>query len=288
MKNLNEDLYIRFGLQLEREQVESGFRKYLNNAMTEAFHLINSPYYYEEEFSEPLKKARKAILDDCSKELFLNRSRYDTDYGIVYFLRDVFEEECSFEELLIRSQVVINVFWKHEILHEELEMLTKKLQEYLDDYPILGITIKGYKTKAPQVLPSTSKQLDKEIKDTLDILDTKQFEPVLNEFEAGLKLFAKAKTTTQLKDVVEDMHGSCDEIVKIILGNKAKSFKSAYDKDDFKKLGLDGKQKEIFKQLKLWIDDIKHGSKSRVTRGEVEMIISMVAAFIRFVALNHQ
>ena len=138
------------------------------------------------------------------------------------------------------------------------------------------------------MLPSTSKYLDKEIMDTLGVLDTEQFKSVLDDFEAGLKIFAKAKTGSQFKDVIEDMHASCDEVVKIALNDRNKSFKHATDKILHKQLGLNGHQKEIFKNLKNWIDSIKHGSKKTIDRAEIEMIISMSAAFIRFVVIKTQ
>ncbi|MFH1890969.1 MAG: hypothetical protein ABIJ91_05420 [Candidatus Kuenenbacteria bacterium] len=286
--NLNENLYKRFGLQLDRNTVESGFRKHISNLMWDAFYPLHNPSFYKEEFHQPLQEAREIILRTCSKELFLDYSDYTASYGIEHFIRDVFDDDCVFEEFLIRIQVILNVFWDNKTVHEELETLSDEIEKYLNDFPILGVTIKSYKTKAPQILPATSKRLDKEIIDTLGVLDTKQFKSVLDDFEAGLKLFAKAKTDSQFKDIVEDMHASCDEVVKIVLNDKNKSFKHATDKNDHKKLGLNGHQKEIFKNLKNWMDGIKHGSKKNIDRAEVEMIISMTASFIRFVAVKGQ
>lgn len=288
--NLNEDLYTRFGLQLDKRKVDAGFRKYISNVMRNAFYPLHNPEFYEKEFHEPLREAREIILRDCSKELFLDYSDYTfPDYEIEYFIKDVFDDnDCSFEEYLVRIQVILNVFWRHEVLYEELQKLAKELEQYVNDFPILGIVIKMYKTKAPQILPSISKRLDKEIMDTLGVLDTEQFKSVLDDFEAGLKIFTKAKTDSQFKDVVEDMHASCDEIVKIVLGDRNKSFKHATDKTEHKKLGLNGHQKEIFKNLKNWMDAIKHGSKKSINRDEIEMIISMSTAFIRFVAIKYQ
>lgn len=185
-------------------------------------------------------------------------------------------------------QVILNVFWKHNIIHDELQKFTENIQQYTNDFPILGIIVKIYKIKAPQILPALSKKLDKEMIDTLGVLDTEEFKPVLNDFEAGLKTFVKANSDSQFKDIVEDMHASCDEVVKIVLNDKNKSFKHAIDKMEHKLLGLNGHQKEIFKNLKNWMDGIKHGSKKDIDRGEVEMIISMTASFIRFVAVKSQ
>jgi len=286
--NLNENLYKRFGLQLDRRRVESGFRKHISNVMWDAFYPIHNPTFYKEEFHQPLQEAREVILKACSKELFLDYSDYTPSYGIEHFIRDVFDDDCTFEEFLIRTQVVLNVFWGNKTVREELQVLSEEIEQYINDFPILGIVIKIYKIKAPQILPSTSKHLGEEIMDTLGVLDVEQFKSVLDDFEAGLKTFANAKTDSQLKDVVEDMHASCDEVVKIALNDKNKSFKHAADKTEHKKLGLSGYQKEIYKNLKNWMDSIKHGSKKNIDRDEVEMIISMSAAFIRFVAIKHQ
>ena len=204
------------------------------------------------------------------------------------FLYKIFESPDLFEKVLINTQIFINVFYKQKVVEEELEEFIDEIDRYMQDFPVLGVLVKSYKTKAPQILPATSKHFDKEIIDTLGVLDTQQFKSVLDDFEAGLKLFAKAKTDSQFKDIIEDMHASCDEVVKIVLNDKNKSFKHAKDKNDHKKLGLNGHQKEIFKNLKNWMDSIKHGSKKNIDRAEVEMIISMTASFIRYVAVKSQ
>ena len=287
--NLNGNLYKRFGLQIDKKKVEDGFRKHIPNIMWDALYPLHKPLSYKKEFHEPLQKARIKIIKACSKELFLDYSDYTSNYiGIENFIKDVFDEDCLFEEFLIRIQVILNIFFQNKIVHDELQTLSEEISHYVDDFPILGIVVKVYKTKAPQILPTTSRYFDKEIVDTLGVLDTEQFKSVLDDFETGLKVFVKAKTDSQFKNVVGNMHASCDEIVKIILKNKGKSFKHAIDKTDHKKLGLNGHQKEIFKNLKNLMDDIKHGSKKNIDRAEIEMIISMSASFIRFVAVKNQ
>lgn len=289
--NLNENLYTRFGLQLDKERVKGGFRIHITNVMWDAFYPLHNPKSYKEKFHDILSEAREAVLKSCCRGLFLdyNDYIYDTNNGIGEFINNVFGEDndCSLEEYLFNIQIILNVLWEHKVVSNELKKLAEEIQDYTNDFPILGITLKIYKTKAPQILPSSSKQLQGEILDTLGVLDTEKFKSVLNDFEAGLKLFAKAKTDSQFKDIVEDMHGSCDEIVKIVLNDQKKSFKHAYDKVQYRILGLNGYQKQIYKNLKQWMDDIKHGSKKNIKRDEVEMIISMSASFIRFVAVKH-
>lgn len=288
-KNLNQNLYSRFGLQLNFEEVQNGFRAHVKNAMLERL----SPVIYPSGYKEPqdLYKAQGQILREACRQFFIDYTDYDSnsEYGLKWFVQKEFCDEFqgSFDEYLLRLQIFCDIVFSYSIIRHEFDQFIAEIDKYLNDFPILTHRIKVYKTKSPQILPLASKRLDKEIMDTLGVLDAEQFKSVLDDFEAGLKIFANAKTDSQLKDVVEDMHASCDEIVKIVLNNKNKSFKHATDKVDHKKLGLSGHQKEIFKNLKNLMDEIKHGSKKKIGRGEVEMIISMSAAFIRFVAIKH-
>ena len=160
IENLNESLYKRFGLSLDKKKVESGLRKHMVNAMWEAFYPLKAPTSYEEEFHEPLIEARKAILKICCREIFLDYSDYTSEYsGIKDFIEDVFEEDdYSFEEYLVNTQIVLNAFWRYQVVHEELRELAEEIQQYTADFPMLGVTVKIYKTKPPQILPTTSKK----------------------------------------------------------------------------------------------------------------------------------
>jgi hypothetical protein len=195
----------------------------------------------------------------------------------------------TFEDCLLRIQIILDVMWELKIGHKEWERdfygFIEELENYINDYPILGIIIKRYRSKAPQIIPSVSKQLDKEIIDTLGVLDTDRFINVLDEFGSGLKIFSNAKTNSKFKEVVNLMHGACDEIVKIILNDNNKSFRSV--KKEYGKLNINAQQKEIFVKLKDTMDSIKHGNR-KTDREEIEMIISMTAAFIRLVARKNK
>jgi hypothetical protein len=288
--NLNGKLYKRFGLEVDKQDVELGFRRYFSNKIWEALLPLMHPDKYDEKYRKQLYEAREGILDDCCREIFLDRSDYE--YDDLFSHRDISKFinhilEGSFEKMLLNMQILLNVFYKYDIVHDELKVLVDELNKYAEDFPILRIAIKVYKTKAPQVLPSKSKHFDKEIMDTLGVLDADKFKAALDDFEAGIKNFTKAKTDSKFKNVVVHMHDACDEVVKIVLDNNGKSFKHAIDKDDHKKLKLNGKQKEIFKNLKNWMDEIKHGSKKNIDRYEIEMIISIAASFIRFVAIKY-
>src|SRR3989338_1512951 len=288
-ENLNQNLYSRFGLQIDLEKVRDGFQAHLKNALLENLQPIVRPSMYKE--PNDLYEVQRQIFKEICRQLFIDFDDYDnSEYGFQWFIEKEFYDEFSgtFEEYLLRLQVFLNITFAHKITAYEFNQLIIEIEKYFNDFPILRHKIKIYKTKPPQILPSTSKRLDKEIMDTLGVLDTEKFKSVLGDFEAGLKTFANAKTDSQFKDVVEDMHASCDEIVKIVLNDKNKSFKHATDKIEHKRLGLNGHQKEIFKNLKNLMDEIKHGSKKNIDRDEVEMIISMSASFIRFVAVKHK
>jgi len=243
-ENLNQNLYSRFGLQINLEKVQDGFQAHLKNAILENLGPIVRPSMYKE--PNDLYEIQRQTLRETCRQLFIDFNDYDnSEYGFQWFVEKEFYDEFSgtFEEYLFRLQVFLNITFIHEIITYEFNQFIIEIQKYFDDFPILGHKIKIYKTKAPQILPSTSKM------DTLGVLDTEQFKSVLNDFEAGLKIFANAKTDSQLKDVVEDMHASCDEVVKIVLNDKNKSFKHAADKIEYKKLGLSGHQKEIVKAI---------------------------------------
>jgi len=193
----------------------------------------------------------------------------------------------NFNEYLVKLQILLNVISKYNFVKSELDKLVNDILKFLKDFPILGLKLKIYKTKAPQLFPTVSKFFDGEIDNILGLLEKEQYKSVLSNFEEGLKEFLLAKEKAQLKDVVEDMYTACDELAKIILKNKNKGFKHVFDKDEYEKFGFNNKSsKEIYRNLKDWMDDIKHGTLKKYERNDIEMIILLVASFIRF-AINH-
>lgn len=65
--NLNENLYVRFGLQLDKRKVESGFRKHVANTMRDAFFPLSNPTLYNEKFHRPLTETHKIVLKTCCR-----------------------------------------------------------------------------------------------------------------------------------------------------------------------------------------------------------------------------
>ncbi len=289
-KNLNQDLYSRFGIKLNLKEVQNGFCNYLKNLLFDTLNpLINTENYKD---NDKLFKIQQKILKEACREIFLDYNDYNnSDYGFSWFIK---KEFCNgdFKETILRLQILLDIIFKHKFVRYELYSLTEEINLYLQDYPILGFKIKIYKTKSPQILTSISKFFNKEIDDLLGLLETNKYKDILINFEKGLKEFLQAKTGTQLKNVVNSMLSACDELSKIIFNDQNKGFKHIFNRsnnqNNWIKFGLNGKQKEIFKNLKEWMDSIKHGSVRKINRSDVEMIISLIASFIRFSVNYHE
>jgi hypothetical protein len=285
MTNLNQNLYSRFGLQLNQEEIQDGFQKHFKNVLLDVLDPLVRPNSYSK--NNKLSKVQREVLKEACRQLFLDYDNYnDWNYGCRWFLEKEFydEFEGDFNKYLFRLQVLMDIIYRHKLVRYELKQLAIRISKYLNDFPLLGVTVKIYKTKAPQLLPTTSKKFEEDIKNTLGLLETdKKYEHTLSNFENGLKEFLTAKTQANYKDVIEDMYTACDELIKAISGNKQRGFKHVQDKEESKKLGINGHQKELYKNLRQWMDEIKHGTIKDFDRNDTEMIISLSAAFIRYV-----
>jgi len=281
--NLNSNLYERFGIKLKLKKVQDGFSVHLKNLLIEYLDPLVNPEGYKE--PQELWTIRDNILREACRQMFIDHNRY-TRYTNGF--KDFVEHSMSihgnsFEERLINLQILLNVLSDSGELGAHLKNLTKNTSAYLKDFPILGLKLKEYKTKPPQLIPSVSKYFDKQIDNVLGLLEQERYKSVLDSFEEGLKEFLLAKNKSNLKDSVEDMYTACDEMAKEVLGNKNKGFKHIFDKDEYKKFGFSNKNsKEAYRNLKDWMDGIKHGSLKQYDREDVEMIISLVAELIRF------
>jgi hypothetical protein len=280
--NLNESLYKRFGLEMKLEEVQVGFIKHLKNLLAEDL----APFVYTENYDEKeeLDKNKRAFLKEACRQMFLDFDDFDSNYlDFSRFIRNIFDPFTNFDEFLINLQILLNIIFKYKIMRHETDELSKHISEYLEDYPILGLNLKIYKTKSPQLLPSISKFSNKEIENTLGLLEAEKYSDVLDAFQDGLKEFLLAKNKSQLKNTIEDMCTACDELVKVILNDKNKGFKHVFSKDNYRQFGFKNKNsKEIYRNLKDWMDGIKHGTIKSFDREDTEMIISLVGSFIRF------
>ncbi len=288
--NLNQDLYSRFGLTLDIKEVQEGCKKYLKGVLVDTLGPVTSPGHYKD--TERLWKAHESVLEEICRQLFLDSDDYyTTEYtsGLDKFLNEELSDKFdgTFNEYILRLQVMVNIAYKH--IPYEVNQLALKLDKYFNDFPVLGVTVKAYKRKSPQILPTTSKKFQQDIKNTLGLLETnKKYEYTLSHFENGLKEFLTAKTQAHYKDVIEDMYTACDDLVKAVLGNKSKGFRHISDKADAIILGLNGHQKELYKNLRNWMDEIKHGTLKEFDRDDAEMIITMAGSLIRYIISKYE
>lgn len=282
--NLNDNLYKRFNLELEKSEVETGFIKYSKTTFEETLGPLRNPDSFQG--SEKFQKMQRQILSESCRQMFFDFEKYDDwNYGFGWFIDKVFDG--NFPRFLVRLQILLNLIFNLQILKYEMEQYTQQLGGYLDDYPILGITIKVYITKPPQILPTTSKIFSEEIKNSLGLLELeKAYQDILKNFEGGLGEFLSASTQEQLKDVVEDMYTACDATVSAV-SNSQNGFRNIFVGKSPLKLGLNKWQINIFDELRDWMDKIKHGVEKNYTKEDVEQIVLLVSSFIRIV-INKQ
>lgn len=284
--NLNTELYKRFGLEIELNKTQKGFCVYVRNLLLEDLNPLLNPDHYKE--AEELYKLRNSILREACRQTFEDYNNYKNSVpGFKWFIEHVFANPIpiasEFPKYLLNLQILLNIINDHKFAEQTLNKLSQHISEHLEDYPILGIKLKTYKIKPPQLLPTISKFMDKKIDNVLGLLEQKKYKSVLDNFEDGLKEFLIAKKKSELKDVIEDMCASCDELAKIIFKDNNKGFKHVFTKDEYKTFGFSNKNsKEIYRNLKDWMDGIKHGTLKQFEREDVEMIITLVASFIRF------
>ncbi len=284
--NLNDKLYKRFGLELRIEKVQKGFLHYVRNLIDDKLEPIRYPDHYGE--SAKLYKIQRSIITEACREMFLDVKEYeDFHYGFEWFLDKLFKTD--FDEVLIRLQILINLIHSESFINNELDQFVKELMNYLQDYPILGLTLKTYKTRPPQLLPSTSKEFGETIKDTLGVLDSSiEYKVVIDNYEDGLKEFLTANTKARLKDVVEDMYTSLDTLVQIITGNKKSGLRSLFVGRKLIDVGFNKWQFNIFNETKDWMDKIKHGVSKEFDKTDIETIILLVSRIIKTVIENRK
>lgn len=282
--NLNNKLYKRFGLQLPREKVQRGFLDYVNNLINDKLQPLSKPDMYKDK--EKLSNIQRSILTRACREMFLDINKYkDWDFGFGWFLKEFFN--TNFPEVLVRLQILINLVHKEPFLKEELEQFAKELEDYFQDYPILGLTLKTYKTKSPQLLPSTSKEFGETVKDTLTIFESsEEYKSAMKDYEDGLKGFLSANTKAQFKDVIEDIYTSLDVLVQVITKNKKKGFRNIFVGKSPVNVGFNKWQLNIYGEARSWMDTIKHGAERNLDKDDVETLILLVSRATRTIILN--
>jgi len=243
-----KDLFKRFGIKTTITDAQEKFKTRIANLLTTT------------EFAKIFDKEEVGfdIVWTVAMKFGFDYKRWSSPRE-VYFL--IFPPYLSFKEYLARLQYIINLLWKKEKIKELLTKLVSLIQLFIEDLPTdLGIKITFFNKKPPQIYPAGVKILDEKVENVLGMLEKENLPEVLEQFEEGLKEFLNAKTKQQLKDVVEDMLGTCDVLMHHLFQDKNIGFKHLFKDDRWKKLGLNDYQKQILWNLKEWMDKIKHGA----------------------------
>jgi len=270
-----KDLFERFKIKIEREEVQERFKKKVKNL------LIYSEYckVFDEE------KMKFDIV-------WIIANDFGFSYIPHFYTEDkyrlIFPQNLCFEEYLARLQCLIDTLWKYSKTKHLSLKLAHSIQYTIDDLPVkLGIKIVFYKRKPPQIYPAKVKLLDDKVEEVLGVLESENYPEVLEQFEEGLKEFLNAKAKQQLKDAVEDMLGTCDLLMHSLFNNKNIGFKHLFDKKRLEQIGSNVYQKQILWQLKEWMDKIKHGVIKNYSKDDVEQIIYLTALTIHLLISKH-
>lgn len=281
MNNLNEKLYKRFGLEMNLNKVRKGFINHVKNSALNNLGPILSPFSYEA--TSELRNISNAILKKLCRQLFLDRKDFNSTYGSDlkdFTKRKLGQFNGTFKEFLVKLQIFLNIVYDKFDEHE-FSIFVEDLSSYLDDYPILGVKLKTFKTRSPKIIPITSKISDKLIEDVFGLLKSDKYKEVLNHFNDGLEEFLLAKNKGDLKDVVEDMLTACDEMVKIVYENNSLGLDHLFKKKRIDKIGISGLQKNSFGCFREYMHKIKHGEIKSYDRDDIEYVITLTSLLIK-------
>lgn len=300
------DLYKRFGCDLNLEQAREVAKRNVAAAIHESLKILYNPNLSSFISLEGrlgciqiniVDRLCRLIPADVSKYIGNDDRAMNGTHKFELFLEYEFGSEFkgSFEEWLVRVQLLLNVIYEYpDVMYinnvrcKAYDNLAERIELILADCPTLGLTLIKRDSKAAQIYPSTSKKFAENICDVLGLLEKdEKYRHVLVSYECGLKEFLQAKEQFQLKDVVEDMLGVCDELVKVITNTQNRGFGQISGKDVAAALRLPHQLKESLKQIQDWMDKIKHGTIKDYDKHDVEMIMSIVGAFVRYV-INKQ
>jgi hypothetical protein len=280
VKNLNEEVYSRFDLKIDIKKAQEGFLFFVKNSIIDILHPITNPSAYKD--SKEFFEIQSTIIDKFSRSTFRDKNSFYDSYNKPFnrLLDDIFNN--PFDKALVDLQILINLVFKYYEWNE-FNKFIKEIEKYLKDFPIIGLNIKQFKTKAPQFFSSRSKFFDELVLSLLGELEDKKYNESLKYFGLGIKNFIKVNSKTELKKIVDDMHVSVDEFIKVFTNDENKSFRSIFPKKEYQKYGFkNSNQKEIFKNLKYMIDKIKHGQDKNFDKNDIEMIINLTASLLRF------
>jgi hypothetical protein len=283
---MHEEIFHRLWVSKDNYKIEQHFFKYTISEFSRHFEtLMKWDLYSDIPREVELYHINEKLLSDYS---------YQTHFtGMEYWktLITVMKSNISsvyFYKSLAYIQILINLIYQNrKHLQKELSWYIESLQRYINDNPTIWFHIKTYKTRPPKFLPTISKESDKIIDVTLDILEQKQFKNTIESFSEWMKQYMNWTSKADWKNVIEDMHNSCDEIIKELTWKKSIWFQHVYKKDKFEQFWLNWTSKEIFKHLKIRMDDIKHWSNKEYWKQDAELMINLSISFIQHVAKSY-
>jgi hypothetical protein len=279
-----KEFYRKFGLSIDVKKAQEMFRNKIKNI-----------FVFGQLGHDIFRNEKPDIIWRLSNDLGLEYPSISIPQSYEdYYFEEVYGyfwgEEINFENYIFRLQILINILWDFEGTRDHCEKLCYFIKDTLETLSLdLGLRVIIHKTKPPQITPFISKKFEKEIVDTLGLLESSErFKDIVSSYESGLKEFFKAKNKDELRDVVDDMYHCIDSLIQIITGDKNKGFRHVSDKDVSTLLHLNNYQKELFKQLREWMDKIRHIKTSDLEydKNDIEMIISIVSTLIRYVILK--
>lgn len=281
---LNKEIYARFWLDFEINEIQKGFKSFIKNLFWERKGLlvILKPDIYKN--ASDLYNIQWIIKKESCRQLFMDYSKFDSHNFWFEWLIAKITEENDFNRYIIKLQILLNVIYNQKLINFDYNNFIAFIKQYLEDFPQLWLNIKVYKTKSAEFFPAlNSKILNTNIDNVLWILEKTKYENTLKSFEEGLKMLLFSKTEWDYKNVIEDMLATCDEFVKEFLWDKNKWFKHIFKDWEFEKFWLNKQNKEIYRTLRDYMDSIKHWTLKDFTREDIEMSVNLTATFINFV-----
>lgn len=286
---LNESLYKRFWLELDRKKIRRWFTIKFKNTFSNSeiwLYAIIRPDFYEDKIE--LQKIQTRVIKEICEQLFIDFTKTsglkNLIENIFYYLDDYSDPDEYFFELMTKCQIILNIIYKEKFISVEYNNFVNEIEKYINAYPELWIFMKMYKTKAPQIYPlNCSKIIEKNIDNVLWILEERKYKNTLIIFEDWLRKLLSAKIYKDFKDIFTDMAWSLDEFVKEFSWDNNKSFKHIFKEWEYQKFGLTKTNKEVYNQIRIYIDDVKHWKIKDIVRKDAEFIINQTAMFINYV-----
>ena len=271
-----KELYQRFDISVELDGAILIFRNKIENILSHG--RLGAEIFESDDDENDVHWELCNILGLEYKNLFSNSGKVSHIFHAL-----------DFSEYLFRLQALLDLLWNSNE-KESFTELADVIMNAINNSPVdLGLRLKFYKTKGPQILFSGSKFLDKTlVDDVLGIFEDEEKLPIKVAFDKGLKEFLESKNNVaKIRNSVRDMQLACDETVKVLFGDKHLGLRHLFKDKRWEKVGLNEYQRQIFWNLNEYIDKfVKHKSDSKITTEDAENIIYLTGMFIRLTLLK--